>query len=89
VIIGANSLINKDIPDNSVVAGVPAKVIKTFDEYLEKRALDEAVKGIGGEAVSKEAEEFLWEKFWKDKGALEIVKYQMHFVSVLERKRQK
>ena len=68
VIIGANSLINKDIPDNSVVAGVPAKVIKTFDDYLEKRALDESVKGIGGEAVTKEAEEFLWEKFWKDKG---------------------
>lgn len=70
VIIGACSLINKDIPDNSVVAGVPARVIETFDEYLEKRALDEPVKGIGGEAVTKEAEEFLWQKFWKDMGTL-------------------
>lgn len=70
VIVGANSLINKDIPDNSVVAGVPARVIKTFDDYLEKRALDEAIKGIGGETVSKEAEELLWQKFWKDKGDL-------------------
>lgn len=26
----------KDIPDNSVVAGVPARLIKTTDEYLEK-----------------------------------------------------
>ena len=69
VIIGACSLINKDIPDNSVVVGVPARVIETFDDFLEKRSLDEPVKGIGGEAVSKEAEEFLWEKFWKDKGA--------------------
>lgn len=31
VIIGADSLINKDIPDNVVVAGKPAKVIDTFE----------------------------------------------------------
>lgn len=37
VIIGANSLVNKDIPDNSVVAGNPAKVITTIDKYFEKR----------------------------------------------------
>lgn len=35
VIIGAGSIITKDIPDNSVAAGVPARVIKTVDEYLE------------------------------------------------------
>lgn len=28
VIIGANSVVTKDIPDNSIVAGVPAKVIR-------------------------------------------------------------
>lgn len=37
VIIGTNSLVNKDIPDNVVVAGNPAKVIMTLDEYYEKR----------------------------------------------------
>lgn len=37
VIIGANSLVNKDVPDNSVVAGNPAKVIMTLDEYYKKR----------------------------------------------------
>ena len=67
VIIGANSLINRDIPDNCVVAGVPAKVIKTFDEYLEKRSMDEAVKGIGKEAVSPEAEKYLWDMFYKER----------------------
>lgn len=36
VIIGAGSVITKDIPDNCVVAGVPAKFIKTFDEYKAK-----------------------------------------------------
>lgn len=37
VIIAANAVVTKDIADNSVVAGVPAKVIETFDNYLEKR----------------------------------------------------
>lgn len=35
-IIGCGSIITKDIPDNSVVAGVPAKVIKSIDEYYAK-----------------------------------------------------
>ena len=33
VIIGAGSLVNKDIPDGMVVAGVPAKIICTTEEY--------------------------------------------------------
>lgn len=36
VIIGAGAVITKNIPNNSVVAGVPAKVIKSTDEYFEK-----------------------------------------------------
>lgn len=67
VIIGAGSLVNKDIPDNSVVAGVPARVIKTLDEYLKIRVLDKAVRGIGGEAVTQEAEEYMWKKFWEER----------------------
>jgi hypothetical protein len=40
VIVGAGSIVNRSIPDNCVVAGVPAKFIKTYDEF-ERRGLEE------------------------------------------------
>lgn len=36
-IIGAGAVVSKDIPDNSVCAGVPAKVIMSLDDYKVKR----------------------------------------------------
>ena len=37
VIIGAGSMVTKDIPANSVAAGVPARVIGTFEDFVSKR----------------------------------------------------
>ena len=72
VIIGSGSLVNKDIPDNSVYAGVPAKFICTFDEYIEK-AKDyscefKKVNGVdkpGG--VNDELAHKMYEKFLTDR----------------------
>ena len=36
VIIGANSTVTHDVPDNMVVAGSPARIICTLEEYLQK-----------------------------------------------------
>ena len=37
VIIGANSLVNKDLPSNGVYGGNPARFIMSIDEYYNKR----------------------------------------------------
>lgn len=44
-VIGAGSIVTRDVPSNSVVAGVPAKVIKSTDGYLQK--LKENSLGLG------------------------------------------
>lgn len=36
VVIGTGSVVTKDIPSNSIAAGVPCKVIKTLEQYYEK-----------------------------------------------------
>lgn len=49
VIIGSDSLVNKDIPDNSVYAGVPVRYICSFEEYVQKAKMysDGFVKEYG------------------------------------------
>ena len=56
-IIAAGSVVTKDVPKNSVVAGVPARVISTFDEYVKKRS-----------KISSLNSDMLWKKFEEEKG---------------------
>lgn len=46
VIVAAGSIVTKDIPDNSVVAGNPAKIIGRTSDYLEKHREFMKVKPI-------------------------------------------
>lgn len=39
VIVGAGSVVTKNIPSNSVAVGNPCKVIKTYNEYMDRNKL--------------------------------------------------
>lgn len=70
VIIGANALVNKDIPDNCVVAGNPCRIVMSLEKYYEKRKaaqLDEAIEMVklyrqrtGKEVNENVLREFFW-----------------------------
>lgn len=72
VIIGSASLVNKDIPDNSVYAGVPARYICSFDEYVEKhrKYSEDFVKKFGRKSVhdlDNDLADLLYEDFKKQR----------------------
>jgi acetyltransferase-like isoleucine patch superfamily enzyme len=52
VVIGASSVVTKNIPDNVVVAGIPARIIRSLEEY-EQRSLKEAVYITENEPVAR------------------------------------
>ena len=59
VIIGINSIVTKDVPSNCIVAGIPARVICTLQEYYQKNV----EKGVFYETASMsyfQKKEFLY-----------------------------
>lgn len=59
-IIGCGAVVTKDVPDNSIVAGVPAKVIESLDEYARKQ---EGVYVNTKHMSQKEKKEFIIKNF--------------------------
>jgi len=54
VVVAAGAVVTKDIPSNNIVAGVPAKIISTVDEYEKKKlGLCLHTKGLSGDARKK------------------------------------
>ena len=82
-------MVNKDVPDNCVAAGNPAKVLMTVDEYYERRKRAQtkeafeiyrnyvAVKGV--EPPMDIFDEFFWLFFKRDEELPERFKRQMRW----------
>lgn len=70
VIVGANSTVTRDVPDGVVVAGSPARIICTLEEYLAKeRAQMETAPCYGEEYTLRQ--NVSMEKRMEQKAALD------------------
>lgn len=66
-IVGAGSVVSKDVPDNCVFAGVPARFICTTNDYFEK--MKKKSLGCGNLSAIEKAEvirDFYQRKGWFD-----------------------
>lgn len=64
-IIAASTLVNKSIPGGGVYAGVPAKYICSFEEFIEKRKgyPDIKIERSNKGGLSERTVEACWERF--------------------------
>ena len=74
-VIQAGSVVINDVPPNSVVAGVPAKVVGKFDMLMKTRILMDKVtkysfQRSGQERINTDAVEAAWDAFEKKKNRL-------------------
>lgn len=68
IIIGAGSLVNKDLEGGYVYAGVPVRKICKFEDFVEKRKrLVNYPKGFkrNGDSVNEVFADYIWKSFYK------------------------
>ena len=63
VIIGSNSLVNRDLAPNGVYAGIPARRICGFEEFVQKRRKQKFATIEKNQHISKEEIENAWDLF--------------------------
>lgn len=64
VIIGAGSLVNKDLPSNGVYAGVPARHICSFDDFVNKKMKSERAYINTNQNISANEINNAWKLFY-------------------------
>lgn len=69
VIIAAGSIVTKDIPSNSVIGGVPAKKICSFEDYIEKRRSYKRYYPPNNkqQEISEKCEKENWDRFFEER----------------------
>ena len=82
-VIGAGSVVTKDIPDNSVAVGNPCKVIRQINdkdrEYINSLILDDKTK----DSKYKQENGYIYSA--KDEAIFNIVKDTVHYVEILNK----
>ena len=82
-VIGAGSVVTKDIPDNSIAVGNPCKVIRQINdkdrEYINSLILDDKTK----DSKYKQENGYIYSA--KDEAIFYIVKDTVHYVEILNK----
>lgn len=67
-IVAAGAVVIRDVPENTVVGGIPARVLCSLDEYLSKRE-NQYPKEIRprNQDVPQELADYMWERFYSER----------------------